>query len=469
MSNWKPRDSKQVYLGSALKITGLLLTLIIPGCFGPPAMHYDIGAYNRDAETAEAEMLLFNIGQLSNELPPHFMMLQEVDQTRTFSAGGSFQWTHLTDSFFHLFGTTPATSVTTSGSNTYQAGPFTTSVAESPTIKFLPIQGADFFQRVESSQTDKFAFFLEEQRWYSTYDEREWLTKLFAESLQLDRGDNIHCPAGLYLNKWPEVNQTPRQAFYFDRFSECVSYITHRNDLRYGQINANHRISTYTGDGPTATDVLAAAQANYRWTSAAGDNTPKTTGGNPYMLTAPVNIPAWLSVPLNVEQVNANEIGDDLWPVANDYFYVELRNDKGTESVCHPSRGVGAGGLPAESKGVICGYFKIANLVEIMKRLGEMACTDTESNQQKNDACVFGIGGGLAPRWADSSASFVYRSRLGINVTKTVWVPAHDPRKDARRAERDRYMFLMLYKVYQTSLVDTSKLVTGSTPITISK
>jgi len=175
MSNWKPKAPERVSVGSALKITGLLIAAVIQGCFGPPAMHYDIAAYNRDAETAEAEMLLYNIGQLSDERPPHFMMLQEVDQTRTFSAGGSFQWTHLTDSLFHLFGTTVATSVTTNGSDTYQAGPFTTSVAESPTVKFLPVQGADFFQRVESSQTDKFAFFLEEQRWYATYDEREWL------------------------------------------------------------------------------------------------------------------------------------------------------------------------------------------------------------------------------------------------------------------------------------------------------
>jgi len=122
-----------------------------------------------------------------------------------------------------------------------------------------------------------------------------------------------------------------------------------------------------------------------------------------------------------------------------------------------------------QSSDVVCGYFKIGNLVEIMKRLGKMACYDTDPDAKK-DACIFGIGGRLsAPSWADSSASFVYRSREGLNLTKSVWVPAHDPRKDAYRAERDRYMFLMLYKLYQTSLVDTSKLVTGTTPITISK
>jgi hypothetical protein len=465
-------------------------------------MRYDIGAYNRDAEAAEAEMLLFNIGQLSNERPPHFMMLQEVDQTRTFSGTGAFQWTHLTDSFLRFFGSTPVTSVTTNGFDSYQTGPFAASVAESPTIKFLPIQGADFFQRVESSQTDKFTFFLEEQRWYATYDEREWLTTLFAQSLELDRGYGGSCPKGLYLNKWPEETQFPRRAFYFDKFSACVHYITHRNDLRYEQLDGSHRISTNTGEAPTAADVVTALQAGYKWVSPSSKSTTNketivnersnteeknpstkrkvtrgrkttdtgdtTTNSINFTLTNPVRIPAWLSVPLTSEQLDGNEIVSDLWPIPNDYFYLEIRNDALAESACHPQ---GVGGSDVQGKknsDVICGYLKIGNLLEIMKRLGKMACSDAETNEERRAACVFGIGR-FAPTWADSSASYVYRSRLGINVTRSVWVPAHDPRKDSTRAQRDRYMFLMLYKLYQTSLIDTSKLVTGSTPITISK
>jgi hypothetical protein len=58
-------------------------------------------------------------------------------------------------------------------------------------------------------------------------------------------------------------------------------------------------------------------------------------------------------------------------------------------------------------------------------------------------------------------------------------VPAHEPQKERELVEkdpkhqdlakRDRDAFFNLYKLYQMSLVDTSKLVTGAPAITIGK
>jgi hypothetical protein len=116
-----------------------------------------------------------------------------------------------------------------------------------------------------------------------------------------------------------------------------------------------------------------------------------------------------------------------------------------------------------------------------MHRLADLACDskDPDNLEEMGKYCsesIFGIGF-EAPSWADTSASFIDSD----GVEKFVWVPAHDPQKEYPTANnmanhypknlagRDRRMFFTLYKLYQMSLVDTSKLVTGAPPVTISK
>ena len=437
-------------------------------------------------------MLLFNIGELSDHLPPHFMMLQEIDQTRTFSGAGSFSWTYLTDSLRHLFGTTPATSLTANGADTYLAG-FTGTAIESPTIKFLPLQGPDFFQRLESPQTDKFTYFLEEQRRYGTWDEREWLTLLFAESLHLESGSlNGPCREGYYLNgdappALPPAPpaQSPQFKYYYEDFQNCVHELTHRDDLDFENIDGFHKIAdfgwkpgnTTPVDEPKAADVLAAIQAGYQWRSVdrSVDKTSCTTSdaATPcYTFNNAIKIPGWFSPSIyeKLTEVQKNDIAEIFWPTPSDYFYIDVaENPPPSMTMLMPS-------LNSMSLGTrIKGSFKIANLLEIMRRLGEMACDDDHPN---DDNCVFGTSKKNplilpVPRWADSSTTFVARnSHYGARDIESVWVPAHDPDGNKHQkdlAKRDRYVFFMLSKLYQTSLVDTSKLVTGSTPITISK
>jgi len=133
------------------------------------------------------------------------------------------------------------------------------------------------------------------------------------------------------LNKWPEPTQPTKNASYFDRFSECVHYITHRSDLQYGEIEGNHPIPTTAGEAPKAADVLTALQAGYRWTSP-----PGRTSAADFKLTNEFKIPAWLSRSLKFENLHAEAILKDLWPVPHNYFYVELHNDAGTNSICPP-------------------------------------------------------------------------------------------------------------------------------------
>ncbi|MGD0073186.1 MAG: hypothetical protein ABSD31_02460 [Candidatus Binataceae bacterium] len=172
-------------------------------------------------------------------------------------------------------------------------------------------------------------------------------------------------------------------------------------------------------------------------------------------------------VPRNQEPLSySDEIVRDVWPVPQDYFYVELRNgsdDNATEDVCFTQ--------PDDPKytdndydyntknSVICGYFKIGNFLQVLQRLADMArLCKKDSSSAACEQSIFGIGSQV-PSWADISTSYT--------ATEKIWVPAHDP--DTGAGKRDRQAFFTLYKLYQMTLVNTSTLVTGSTPITISK
>lgn len=553
-------------------LEGLLsLTLVaLTGCFGPPTMHYDIQQYNKQALSSEEEMLLFNIGELHYGQPPHFMMLSSVSQSRTFSAGAGFSWAN------------PAT---------WLAGPFTATGTENPTITFVPIQGSDFAQRFESSQTEKFRLFLEDQRWSGTYEQRAWLVSLFAQGLYLIHGDGTQCRNGLYVNRSQKEREHQQPDHYYaDEFSKCLDSIAYRNDLRFVQVDGHHVIPTNSGQAPSADSVVTALTSNYEWFSPNGtsgtkqtsttnertsasdqtsDNSEKTTASDKstsekstasdqtsdksdkitasdknssekgtsseqtndktgktaasdkntsergrtsdqtsdkkttdsnktssekgtgkehtstksgkttvnekttsansstvnnidFVLTNPIKIPAWLDFNSSlISRPYSDEIANDIWPLPFDYFYVELRNSAArseAERECHSSP-------PSDSLGgVVCGYFKIGNLFEIMQRLAEAACHNAKDCPES----VFGIGI-VVPSWADTYASFTDPD----GIKESVWVPAHDPSstdpEQRALAERDRESFLDLYRLYQMSLVDTSKLVTGAPAITISK
>ena len=546
-----------------LKASIGLVLAALAGCFGPPTMHYDVQEYNKQVVSSEQQMLLYNIGRLNQNQPPHFMMVSSVSQTRTFSGGTSFQWM-----------TNPSI---------WTVGPFTAGGVENPTITFVPIQGQDFAQRFESPLTDKFTLFLEDRAWYSESTEPADIVMLFAQSLNLYHGDSKQCPAGLYVNRHlhqdevdssgnqqsivasSQVGQQAMKDLYISnqavqgsRDSEslfkCVKEIT-RTTTDSVLIDASHLIPTKQSEDPKAADLVTALQAGYKWTKA----------GDKFVLANAVKIPAWFdytpefatpsepkkpesSAPIfwvqkkppwqglqytlpkgytwKTYKVNQNaaaaaeqlyalipdgydlerypngelkrdkngypvlaevkaegpssealrfsygdEIANDLWPVPQNYFYVELREntpeapivtDAIAERACfpHPDKSV-----PVNN--VVCGYFKIGNLLQIMQRLADMACKYPYPEKKPVPAdcsqSIFGMGDSV-PSWADTSAP--YQHRL---TGPYVWVPAHNPILQPELADRDRKTFFNLYKLYQLSLVDTSKLVTGAPPVTISK
>src|SRR5208282_5249978 len=111
----------------------------------------------------------------------------------------------------------------------------------------------------------------------------------------------------------------------------------------------------------------------------------------------------------------SDEVVRDVWPVPSDYIYVELRNNRGfkdpeallvtddtAEHQCHSQPDYND-----HTTNVVCGYFKIGNLLQIMQRLANMACYSKDPTKVESDCpqSIFGIGPEAAS-WADTKASY---------------------------------------------------------------
>jgi hypothetical protein len=228
------------------------LPFILSGCFGAPAMQYDIQDYNRSIVASEKKMLLFNIGALHYGQPPHFMMLSTVSQSRTFSGSAGFAWTN------------PATWLV----------PFTSSATENPLVQFVPIQGQDFAQRFESPMTDKLELLLEDRRpsadIYTQQDEE--LIMLLADAVDIAHGDS-NCPGFQTL-----INDKA----HYEAFKTCVNEIvTEAKDFEV--IDGHRFIPTKASEDPKASDLVTALSAGYEWTKA----------DDKFALANMVRVPAW--------------------------------------------------------------------------------------------------------------------------------------------------------------------------------
>src|SRR5208282_6666160 len=92
----------------------------------------------------------------------------------------------------------------------------------------------------------------------------------------------------------------------------------------------------------------------------------------------------------------SDKIVDSVWPVPQDYFYIELRRNShdekhhiadayndAAEKACFPSSKNNKDDENNENgkdeNNVICGYLKIGNLLEILERLASQVCKDDGS------------------------------------------------------------------------------------------
>ena len=246
----------------------IVLSLVaLGGCLGPRWAEFDMQAYNERVISGEQEMILYNIGRLQNNLPPHFMMLTEVDPTHTFSGTASFQWSQIWQVLLIPFVKLAAINngnATQKGTNGYQTAA-TGTIQESPTFRFQPIQGNDFAMRFESPLTDKFALFLEDEQYSGTRGEFRLLGLLFFQSLLIIHGNNGNCHEGLYMNDFRRESNPSEHIYTGQDFIDCLNQIMD-NSWDREMIDANHQISTKASADPAAADLVTALQQNYKWT-----------------------------------------------------------------------------------------------------------------------------------------------------------------------------------------------------------
>ncbi len=271
-------------------ISLVLVSLVLvtqAGCFGARSMSYDIDDYNRAYLNSEKLMLLYNVGLLRDDQPPHFMMLSSIAQTRMFSATASFAWTDVANALHIPFAGPgiPANAgmAEMRGSSSYAVGPFAAGAMENPTFTFVPIQGQDFVNRLETPLRDKFTYLLEEARWSKTRAVHD-LVMLFADSLYLGHGeDAANCKAGLYINERPADSRNPNSKTYQD-LAACIDDITKR-PLQYTEFDTPiHHVPTAWSGDPAAADAVSALKEGYEWTK----------NGDEFVLSNPLRIPAWL-------------------------------------------------------------------------------------------------------------------------------------------------------------------------------
>src|SRR6266852_6252517 len=123
-----------------MRFVGLLaLTVVVAlaGCIGPMALHEAVLGYDESVGRLERELLLLNIGRTHQRLPGHFTITSSVTATFDYRANlGAF--TTFLPRLGPLYGANA-----------------NASVAESPTMTILPVQGEEFSSRILTPLDEK--------------------------------------------------------------------------------------------------------------------------------------------------------------------------------------------------------------------------------------------------------------------------------------------------------------------------
>jgi hypothetical protein len=464
-----------------LRIVFTLLGVLTVGCFGPVAMHQALVQYDRTDLGAEEDLLLLNIARLARNQPPHFMVLTEVNEQ--VSLGGS--------AGFQIAAGGPLGSTL--------AGPFGASTSESPLFKFVPIEGRDFANRFETTLRDKMVYFAE-------YETMEASSLLGGRSNPHTFRINTVNLGDLKVNRIEELlNLTARGIVLLDGGSEYSANSWLSNDpaspdwkpkgqggfadfvdakfgpgssLSVDQLQAGQEVGVATKE-PTSADMVAALKDGYTWQPKGDHYVLIKITTIPVLTDASMNAPTGTpppAAPANPVLPSTAKPADLVAALKAGYSWEKEKGGGYALTPLTPSLSAVLASAPLtqwpRAAGLVRdlqpypesavyfvlhdpggkelrGYILIGTLLWTLTRAAEAAV-------KVPDQRFVGVGS-TAPAGTDQS--------ICLNSSTTAWLPA-DPKGQNADLERER--FQMVYKLYQMSLVDTSKLVT-STPITISK
>ncbi len=224
------------------------LLLALSGCAGPVALHQAVLGYDRTVSRTEWEMLLLNIARQRDGVPAHFTVTSSIAATFDFRAtlGAGLVYND-TPGFYR-----PSLDIGAS-------------VAESPTLSIIPMQGREFTERVLAPVDEsKFEFLVFQG------SPLDMVMRLMADGIE------VQTPKGhfeRFILNWPS---RPREYEEFRRIALHLAWLNANRKLFVGRLSFVETTTAVLDGPPSGAEVRAAAEKDYRWVRA--------TSGGPYLL-----------------------------------------------------------------------------------------------------------------------------------------------------------------------------------------
>jgi len=222
--------------------------LILAGCVGPVALHKAVLEYDDTVQRLESEMLLLNIARLHNNLPDHYTVTSAIAATFDFRSSIGFQ------------GNWPGFFDNPKSQDKYSLN-VGASVSENPTMSIVPVQGAEFTERILKPLDDETFGFLAYQGVNVGL-----LARLMARSFHnRDSGGNFLSSA---LNN-PDLAESYRE---FRRIELHLQWLSEVRELWVLPIRFTQRVVAELSGPPSAGDIANALDKGYRWRKLGGPN-----------------------------------------------------------------------------------------------------------------------------------------------------------------------------------------------------
>ncbi|MGD8262778.1 MAG: hypothetical protein PVF14_16200 [Desulfobacterales bacterium] len=222
--------------------------LILAGCIGPVALHKAVLEYDDTVQRLESEILLLNIARLHNNLPDHYTVTSAIAATFDFRSSFGFEgnW----PGFYDLPKSQDKYSLNVGAS-----------VSENPTMSIVPVQGAEFTQRILKPLEDQTFGFLAYQGVNVGL-----LARLMAREFEMrDRNGDYVSSA---LNR-PEIPEEYRD---FRRIGLHLQWLSEERQLWIRPIRFIQTVRANLAGPPSASDIANALEKGYRWRKLSGPN-----------------------------------------------------------------------------------------------------------------------------------------------------------------------------------------------------
>ena len=247
LSRNQDRDKKRSMIRS---MHGLLaaVVLILTGCVGPVALHKAVLEYDDTIQRLESEMLLLNIARLHNNLPDHYTVTSAIAATFDFRSSVGFvaNW--------------PGFDVNNQSQDKYSLN-VGAAVSENPTMSIVPVQGAEFTERILKPLRDETFGFLAYQGVNVGL-----LARLMARSFQSRDRDGTFVSSAL--------NQPGNAEEYreFRRIELHLQSLSEERKLWVRPIRFIQKVRAQMSGPPSAGDIANALDKGYRWRKLSGPN-----------------------------------------------------------------------------------------------------------------------------------------------------------------------------------------------------